>query len=121
MFCFGVHRFYLGASLMCFFFGLMMCSFWLYDESIFYELYMLGGDNMVFVSFIVSCFTCDILVIDLYYEVIHGIHLILCFVKSRIYFVLLLFSTHVFMCLLSVSEIYRLIHLWLLSILATDR
>ena len=95
----------------------MMYSFWLYDESIFYELYMLGGDTMVFVS----CFTCDTLVIDLYYEVIHGIHLILCFVKSRIYFVLLLFSTHASMCLLSVSEIYRLIHLWLLSILAIDR
>ena len=31
------------------------------------------------------------------------------FVKSRSYFVLLLFSTHAFMCLLSVSGIYRLI------------
>ena len=98
-----------------------MCLFFFLDVFIIYGLYMLRGDTMFFISFIVSCFTCDILVIDLYYEVIHGIHLILCFVKSRIYFVLLLFSTHVFMCLLSVSEIYRLIHLWLLSILATDR
>ena len=32
--------------------------------------------------FIVSCFTYDALVIDLYYEVIHGICLTLCFVKS---------------------------------------
>ena len=87
----------------------MMYSFWLYDVFIFYGLYMLGGDTMFFVSFIVSCFTCDTLVIDLYYEVIHGICLILCFVKSIIYFVLLVFSTHAFMCLLSVSRIYRLI------------
>ena len=76
---------------------------------------------LCFVSFIVSCFTYDTLVIDLYYEVIHGICLILCYVKSRIYFVLLVFSTHAFMRLLSVSEIYRLIQSWLLSILATDR
>ena len=37
---------------------------------------------------------------------------ILCFVKSRIYFVLLVFSTHAFICLLSllsVLGIYRLI------------
>ena len=34
---------------------------------------------------------------------------ILCYVKSRIYFVLLVFSTYAFMCLLSVSGIYRLI------------
>ena len=72
---------------------------------------MLGGDTMfyVLISFIVSCFTYDTLVIDLYYEVIHSICLILCFVKSRIYFVLLVFSTHAFMCLLSVSRIYKLI------------
>ena len=45
----------------------------------------------------------------------------LCFVKSRIYFGLLVFSTHAFMCLLSVLGIYRLIQSWLLSTLATDR
>ena len=33
----------------------------------------------------------------------------LCYVKSRIYFVLLIFFTHAFMCLLSVTGIYRLI------------
>ena len=64
---------------------------------------------MFYVSFIVSYFTYDTLIIDLYYEVIHGIYLILCFVKSRIYLFLLVFSTHAFMCLLSVSRIYRLI------------
>ena len=67
------------------------------------------GDTMFFISFIVCCFTYATLVIDLYYEFIHGICLILCFVESRIYFVLLVFSTHAFMCLLSVLGIYRLI------------
>ena len=52
---------------------------------------MLRGDTMFYVSFIGSCFTYATLVIDLYYEVIHGIYLILCCVKSRIYFVLLVF------------------------------
>ena len=70
---------------------------------------MLGGDTMFYVSFIISCFTYDILVIDLYYEVIHGIYLILCLVKSRICIGLLVFSTHAFMCLLSFSRIYSLI------------
>ena len=42
------------------------------------------------------------------------------FVKSRIYFGLLVFSTHTFMCLLSVSGIYRLIQSRLLSTLAID-
>ena len=79
---------------------------------IFYGMYMLGGDTLfyVFISIIVSCFTCVTLAIDLYYEVIHDICLLLnCFVKSRIYFLLLVFSTHAFMCLLSVTGIYRLI------------
>ena len=39
----------------------------------FYGLYMLRGDTLFYISFIVSCFTCATLVIDLYYEVIHGI------------------------------------------------
>ena len=49
-----------------------------YDVFISYGLYMLGGDTLfcVFVSFIVSCFTCDTLVIDLYYEVIYDICLL---------------------------------------------
>ena len=64
----------------------------------------------VFISIIVSCFTCATLTIDLYYEVIHDICLLFfCFVKSRIYFILLVFSTHTFMCLLSVLGIYRFI------------
>ena len=44
------------------------------------------------------------------YEVIHDICLVVyVYVKSKIYFVLLVFSTHAFMCLLSVIRIYRLI------------
>ena len=86
-----------------------MYLFFFLDVFIIYGLYMLRGDTMFFISFIVSCFTYATLVIDLYYEVIHGICLILCFVKSRIYFVLLVFSTHAFMCLLSVSGIYKFI------------
>ena len=44
------------------------------DAFQFYGSYMmLGGDTMFYVSFLVSCFTCDTLVIDLYYKVIHGI------------------------------------------------
>ena len=44
------------------------------------------------------------------YDFIHDICLyLLCHVKSRSYFILLVFSTHAFMCLLSVTEIYRLI------------
>ena len=43
-------------------------------------------------------------------EVIHDICLVVYdYVKSRIYFVLLVFSTYAFMCLLSVTGIYRLI------------
>ena len=96
-------------SLMYFFFWLLMYLFFFLDVFIIYGLYILGGDTMFFISFIVSCFTYNTLVIDLYYEVIPGVCLILCFVKSRIYFVLLVFSTHTFMCLLSVSGIYKLI------------
>ena len=73
---------------------------------------MLGEDTLfyVFISIIFSCFTCATLAIDLYYEVIYDICLLFfCFVKSRIYFVLLVFSTDAFMCLLSVSGIYRFI------------
>ena len=74
----------------------MMYSFWLYDVFIFYVLYMLGGDIMfyVFVSFIVSCFTYDTLVIDLYYEVIHGICLILCFCEIMNFFFFLIVFPH---------------------------
>ena len=46
------------------------------DVFIFYGLYLLGGDTMFYVSFIVFCFTYDTLVIDLYYEVIHDICLL---------------------------------------------
>ena len=46
------------------------------------------GRHYVFISIIVSCFTCATLITDLYYEVIHDISLLFFyFVKSRIYFV----------------------------------
>ena len=54
-------------------------------------VYVKGRHYVFFISFIVSCFTYATLVIDLYYKVIHGICLILCCVKSTIYFVLLVF------------------------------
>ena len=44
-----------------------------FDVFILYGLYMLREDIMFLCFFIVSCFTCDTLVIDLYYKVIHGI------------------------------------------------
>ena len=46
---------------------------------------------------------------------------ILCYVKSRSYFVLLVFSTHAFMRLLSVSGNIQVDSVVLLSTLATDR
>ena len=97
---------YLGAFCICFWLVMYLFSLLMYLFS--YGFYMSGGDIMFFIS--VSCFTCATLVINLYYEVIHDICLLFyVFVKSRSYFVLLLFSTHAFMCLLSVSGIYRLI------------
>ena len=45
---------------------------------------------------------------------------IVCYVKSRIYFCLLVFSTHVFMRLLSISENIQVDLVVLLSTLATD-
>ena len=97
---------YLGAFCICFWLVMYLFSLLMYLFS--YGFNMSGGDIMFLIS--VSCFTCATLVIDLYYEVIHDICLLFyVFVKSRSYFVLLLFSTHAFMCLLSVPGIYRLI------------
>ena len=50
--------------------------FLVHDVFIFYGLYMLGGGTMFYISFLVSCFTCDTLIIDLYYKVIHDICLL---------------------------------------------
>ena len=72
-----------------------------------FELSMIGGDTMMYLYlFLVSHYDTLIYI----YEVIHDICLVVYdYVKLRIYFVLLVFSTHVFMCLLSVTGIYRLI------------
>ena len=50
------------------FFGLWCILSWCI---FFYGLYMLGGDTLfyVFISIIISCFTCVTLAIDLYYKV----------------------------------------------------
>ena len=45
----------------------------------------------------------------------------LCYVKSRIYSVLLVFSTHAFMCLLKCYRNIQVDSVMLLSTLATDR
>ena len=88
----------------------MYSFYWLMMYLFLWDVYV-RGRHYVFISFIVSCFTCATLIIDLYYEVIHDICLLLCFVKLRIFFFLLVFSTHAFMSLLSVTGIYKLIQL----------
>ena len=83
-----------------------------YDVFVLLFVYVRGRHYVfifIFIIFIiVSCFTCATLIIDLYYEVIHDMSFIFYFVKSRIYF-FLVFFTHAFMCLLSVTGIYKLI------------
>ena len=51
---------------------------------------------------------------------IYVFYFMFCEIK-KFNFVLFVFSTNVFMCLLSVSGIYRLIQSWLLFTFATDR
>ena len=51
---------------------------------------------------------------------IYVFYFMFCEIK-KFNFVLLVFSTHAFMCLLSILGIYNLIQSWLLSTLATDR
>ena len=85
---------YLSAIFCIYFFG-SCCMF---------GLFIIGGDTL---TIYVSCFT---LFTDLYlWGYSWYMSLFLCFVKSRSYFVLLVFSTHAFMHLLSVLGIYRLI------------
>ena len=84
---------------------------------------MLGGDTLfyVFISIIVSCFTCATLIIDLYYEVIHDICLLFfCFVKSRILFC---FTCIFHTCVYVFVECFKNIQVYsvvLLSTLATE-
>ena len=42
----------------------------------FWDVYVRGRHYVFFISFIISCFTCATLIIDLYYEVIHDICLL---------------------------------------------
>ena len=77
-------RLYLGASLCTYFLAhevFILTSFF-----IIYELYMIGGDIIVLFLFLVS--HCATLIIDLYlWGYSWYMSFILCYVKSRIYFV----------------------------------
>ena len=88
----GSFRLYLGDS-WCIVYWLMMYLF-------LWDIYVRGRNYVFFISFIVSCFT----------WVIHDI-CILFFVlwNQKFILFLLVFSTHAFMCLLSITGIYRLI------------
>ena len=107
-FCFGA-RFYLGAFLMYFFFFGSWCIY--LDVFFFFMGCICYGETLCFfISFIVSCFTCVTLAIDLYYEVIHDICLLFSVLWNQEFILfLLVLSTRAFMCLLSVTGIYRLI------------
>ena len=70
-----------------------------------FELSTIGGDTLMYLSlFLVSHW-----LLIYIYELLMIYFFILCYAKSISYFVLFVFSTHTFMRLLSVSEIYRLI------------
>ena len=90
-----------------------------------YGLYMLGGDTLfyVFGYFIVSCFTCATLIINLYYEIIHNICLLLFFFFGEIKN-LFCFTCIFHTCIYVFIKCYRNIQvdsIVLLSTIATDR
>ena len=104
----GRFRLYLGDSWCIHFFWLMMYLFlWdVYVRGRYFVLCYL----FIIISFIVSCLTYATLIIDLYYEVIHDICLLFSILwNQKFIFFLLVFSTHAFLCLLSISGVYRLI------------
>ena len=53
---------------------------------------------MFYVSFIVSCFTCDTLVIALYYEIIHGICFYFLYCEIKNFLLVYLYFTHMGLC-----------------------
>ena len=82
---------------------------------------MLEGDTIFYVCFIVSCFTYVTLVIDLYYEVIHGICLICFFFEIKNLFCFTcIFHTYVYVFVELFQE-YTVDLVVLLSTLAIDR
>ena len=102
---------YLGASLCFYIFFLAHDVFFVFDWAFhdrgrYIDLYM----------FLVS--HCLLIYI---YELFMIYVFIVCYVKSRSYFCLLVFFTHAFMCLLSVSGNIQVDPVVLLSTLATDR
>ena len=83
---------------------------------------MLGGDNIFYVSFIVSCFTYATLAIDLYYEVIHDVCLLFFIfeIKNLSFCFTCIFHT----CVYVFVECFRNLQVnlvWLLSTLVIDR
>ena len=72
---------------------------------------LVGGDTMFLVSHCLLIYIYELFMIYVF---------IVCYVKSRIYFCLLVFSTHVFMRLLSISENIQVDLVVLLSTLAID-
>ena len=75
-------------------------------------MFLVGGDTMFLVSHYLLIYI---------YELFMTYVFIVCYVKSRIYFCLLVFSTHAFMRLLSVSRNIQVDSVVLLSTLAIDR
>ena len=76
------------------------------------NLFLVGRDTMFLVSYCLLIYIYELFMIFVF---------IVCYVKSRVCFCLLVFSTHAFMCLLSVSGNIQVDSIMLLSTLATDR
>ena len=74
-------------------------------------MFLVGGDTMFLVSHCLLIYIYELFMIYVF---------IVCYVKSRIYFCFLVFSTHVFMRLLSVLGNIQVDSAMLLSTFATD-
>ena len=107
-FCFGVHRLYLGASwCISFYFGSWYILFGDDVFSFLLVVYVRGRHYALwFVSFIVSCFTYGTLVIDLYYEVIHGICLLFYVLWNQEFALVYLYFPHMRLCVYWVFQEY---------------
>ena len=120
VFCFGASL-YLGAWAWYMLFLLLMYPF--FFLWFIYHLWVVYVRGKHYILCFFYCFLFHIRYIGCWF-ILWGYswymsYFMFCEIKNL--FVLLLFSTHAFMCLLSVSGIYRLIMSWLLSTLATDK
>ena len=89
-------------------FWLLMYCFWaIHDRGRYFEI-------LCYLCFLFHCLLIYI------YELFIIYVFILCYVKSRSYFILLVFSTHAFMYLLSISGNIQVNLVVLLSTLAAD-